>query len=346
MLELGSTSSASITQQSGSASMTGKQTTTTTSIIPVFQDLGGSYEPHWIHEVVLSGVREECGVALKLERREDLAARFSTQGGVVVATGGLGPGEEQLFRELPLQQTRRMVLLHLSDESNNHDTSIYERFGAVYRNYYRANVDQSVAYLSPEEEPHEPSHARELKAGSSADVFWMPLGYGMRLLKNPSLMTPPSSRPLLFSWSGSTSGKEDRTKMLQALADAPDVLERGYLDKFDNFNSGGKDTPSSYTAMLYNSSIIPCPRGMLALLTAWRVWSSCIVCRPREKEALSDWHSCSCWVIWYADMHGFDGCCRNSPLCTSTCVEHGRAGCISEAASASLSQLHSSTVGM
>lgn len=55
---------------------------------------------------------------------------------------------------------------------------------------------------------------------------------------------------------------------VQALREAPDVLERGFLDKFDNFNAGGKDTPSSYTAMLYNSSIIPCPRGRLALSTA------------------------------------------------------------------------------
>ena len=286
MLELGSTSSASTAQQSSSPSIIGKTSTTTNSVIPVFADLGNSYEPHWIHEVVLSGVREECGVALKLERREDLANLVGTQGGVVVATGGLGSGEEQLLRDLPLQQTQRMVLLHLSDESNNHDTSIYERFGAVYRNYYRANVDQSVSYLSSEDEDSEASHARELKAGSSADVFWMPLGYGMRLLKNPSLMSPASLRPLLFSWSGSTIGKEDRTKMLQALREAPDVLERSYLDKFDNFNSGGKDTPSSYTAMLYNSSIIPCPRGMLASPSAWRVVIQQHLASPRQRNGV------------------------------------------------------------
>lgn len=219
VLELGGTSSSAAEQQSSSSSNTGSGkpsgTSISSSIIPVFADLGGSYEPHWLHEVVLSGVREECGVSLKLERREDLAALFPTHGGVLVATGGLGPGEEQLLRELPLQQTQRMVLLHLSDESNSHNTGIYERFGAVYRNYYRSNVNQSMSYLSLEEGSSEPGHARELKAGSSANVFWMPLGYGMRLLKNPSLMTPAASRPLLFSWSGSTSGKEDRIKMLQ-----------------------------------------------------------------------------------------------------------------------------------
>ncbi len=234
--EPSSISSLSAKQQSSSSAPGSAKppSSRSSSIIPVFADLGNSYEPHWIHEVVLSGVREECGAALKLERREDLAALFPTHGGVIVATGGLGPGEEQLLRELPLQQTQRVVLLHLSDESNSHDTAIYERFGAVYRNYYRASVNQSMSYLTSEEGSSEPSHARvlrfpvssdegaqessharELKAGSSADVFWMPLGYGMRLLKNPSLMTPASSRPLLFSWSGSTSGKEDRTKMLQ-----------------------------------------------------------------------------------------------------------------------------------
>lgn len=263
VLDPRSTSGVSAEHQGSTASSGGKPIATNSvrSIIPVFADLGSSYEPHWIHEVLLSGVRAECGVALKLERREDVAALFPTHGGVMVATGGMGLGEEQLLREVPLQQTQRMVLLHLSDESYSHNTAIYERFGAVYRNYYRANVDQSVSYLGSDEGSSETSHARELQAGSSADVFWMPLGYGMNLLKNPSLMTPPSLRPLLFSWSGSTSGKEDRTAMLQALREAPDVLERGYLDRFDNFNSGGKDTPSSYTALLYNSSIIPCPRG-------------------------------------------------------------------------------------
>ena len=218
VLDPGSTSRFSADQQSSPASVSGRpvpSNSSISSIIPVFAQMASSYEPHWIHEVVLSGVGEECKVALKLERREDLAALFPNHGGVMIATGGLASGEQQLLRELPLQQTQRMVLIHLSDETNSHDTGIYERFGAVYRNYYRANVEQSISYLGSGERPEEPSHARELQAGSSADVFWMPLGYGMQLLKNPSLMTPPSLRPLLFSWSGSTLGKQDRAAMLQ-----------------------------------------------------------------------------------------------------------------------------------
>ena len=253
-------SSSSELQSSSSSALlsgkppTGSSSSSSSSIIPVFVQLASSFEPHWIHEVVLSGVREECGVALKLERREDLAELFPTHGGVIVATGGLSPGEEQLLRELPLQQTQRMVLIHLSDESESHDTAIYGRFGAVYRNYYRANVNQSMSYLTSDEASSEPSHAREmksylsseegsgeqshvreLKAGSIPDVFWMPLGYGMRLLKNLSLMTPASSRPLLFSWAGSTSGKEDRTKMLQV--GSPALLKA--------FSKGPRETPST-----------------------------------------------------------------------------------------------------
>ena len=51
----------------------------------------------------------------------------------------------------------------------------------------------------------------------STDVSWMPLGFGMNVLNNPSFMTQASSRPLLFSWSGSTAGKEDRSQMIRAL---------------------------------------------------------------------------------------------------------------------------------
>lgn len=51
----------------------------------------------------------------------------------------------------------------------------------------------------------------------STDVLWMPLGFGMNVLNNPSFMTQASSRPLLFSWSGSTVGKEDRSQMIKAL---------------------------------------------------------------------------------------------------------------------------------
>lgn len=185
-------------------------------------------------------------------------------------------------------------------------------------------------------------------------MFWFPLGYAMNVLHNPSLMTPPSSRPLLWAWTGSTigragglsvflcnwsntlqfnacnwtinacnsmtqarmgntlsenilqtskhinrstqgqhhpptkgrilrsaslkcvsscimphlplsAGKKDRLQMIEALKGAPDLMERGFLDSFEHFNLGGLATPNSYTALLYNSSIVPCPRGMPAL---------------------------------------------------------------------------------
>ena len=73
---------------------------------------------------------------------------------------GLNSREKQLF----LEETQKMVLLDLSDESDNHDVSIYDNFGAVYRNYWRDNVNQSLVYLSRDESPPEPSHSRELMA--------------------------------------------------------------------------------------------------------------------------------------------------------------------------------------
>ena len=62
-----------------------------------------------------------------------------------------------------------------------------------------------------------------------------------------------------------SAGKEDRLQMIKALKGAPDLMEKGFLDSFEHFNLGGFATPNSYTALLYNSSIIPCPRGMPAL---------------------------------------------------------------------------------
>ena len=61
-----------------------------------------------------------------------------------------------------------------------------------------------------------------------------------------------------------SAAKEDRLQMIKALKGAPDLMERGFLDSFEHFNHGGIATPNSYTALLYNSSIIPCPRGMPA----------------------------------------------------------------------------------
>jgi len=58
------------------------------SAVPVFADLTSSYEPHWLQEVVLSGVKEECGLALRLENREGLQDAAIADGGVLIATGG------------------------------------------------------------------------------------------------------------------------------------------------------------------------------------------------------------------------------------------------------------------
>ena len=52
--------------------------------------------------------------------------------------------------------------------------------------------------------------------------------------------------------------------MIKALKGAPDLMERGFLDSFEHFNQGNLATANSYTALLYSSSIIPCPRGMPA----------------------------------------------------------------------------------
>ena len=226
-----------------------------TTVLPLFADLTSSYEPHWLHEVVLSGIKEECGITLRIEDRKNLRAAASPAGGVLIALGGMDAKERQTISQLPAEQTQRMVLLHLSDECDEHDISMYDRFGTVYRNYRRDITNATLAYLASEEGAAESAHARELLSstlaqssskGSAAesvharslkgeratlssfssgedaekaanmhaltgnkatDVFWFPLGYAMNVLHNPSLMTPPSSRPLLWAWTGSTTGR-------------------------------------------------------------------------------------------------------------------------------------------
>jgi len=74
-------------------------------------------------------------------------------------------------RQLSLEQTQKMVLFDFSDESDNHDVSVYDNFGAVYRNYWRDNVNQSLVYLSRDESPPEPSHSRELMAAERYSAY-------------------------------------------------------------------------------------------------------------------------------------------------------------------------------
>jgi hypothetical protein len=225
------------------------------TVVPLFADLTSSYEAHWLHEVVLSGIKEECGITLRIEDRKNLHRAASPAGGVLIALGGMDAKERQTVSQLPAQQTQRMVLLHLSDESDGHDISMYNRFGTVYRNYRRDITNATLAYLASEEGAAESAHARELMSSSldhlsskgnaprsaharslkaewamlsssssgedaensayvhalqgekATKVFWFPLGYAMNVLHNPSLMTPPSSRPLLWAWTGSTTGR-------------------------------------------------------------------------------------------------------------------------------------------
>ena len=227
------------------------------TILPLFADLTSSYEPHWLHEVVLSGIKEECGITLRMEDRKNLHRAASPAGGVLIALGGMDAKERQTISQLPAQQTQRMMLLHLSDECDEHDISMYDRFGAVYRNYQRDITNATLAYLASEEGAAQSAHARELMSSSldhfrskgsapgsaharslsgeeatlsssssgkdaesaayvhalqkrkATKVFWFPLGYAMNVLHNPSLMTPPSSRPLLWAWTGSTAGKAE-----------------------------------------------------------------------------------------------------------------------------------------
>ena len=224
------------------------------TVLPLFADLTSAYEPHWLHEVVLSGIREECGITLRIEDRKNLHRAASPAGGVLIALGGMDAKERQIISQLPAQQTQRMMLLHLSDECDEHDISMYDQFGAVYRNYQRDITNATLAYLASEEGAAESALARELMSSSldhfrskgsapgsaharslsgeqatlsssssgkdaesaayvhalqkrkATKVFWFPLGYAMNVLHNPSLMTPPSSRPLLWAWTGSTAG--------------------------------------------------------------------------------------------------------------------------------------------
>ncbi len=73
---------------------------------------------------------------------------------------------------------------------------------------------------------------------------------------------PPASRPLLWSWAGSTHRKWERIEMVRQLSAAPGLLSRGALQELAGFKSPGMQSPMRYSDLLHRSALVPVPQGV------------------------------------------------------------------------------------
>ncbi len=159
-------------------------------------------------------------------------------------------------RQDALKASSRIGFIHLSDEYVNHDVSFYNRFAFVFRNYLRP--ESSLDYLK-----HTQSCTKYVRR--SGNVFWLPLGYGIQFHSSPMFIQPLSTRPLLFSWIGSTHGKPSRSKMLDAIKqheNATFLYGNSMIRDTHSFNNEKEMLKGmGYSAYVYMSKFIPCPEG-------------------------------------------------------------------------------------
>ena len=162
------------------------------------------YELSWLKDEVLTGTLEACGKTVQiLPRREFIHAHECLGGGgaVLVAMGAQRSHELEYIMTQPENVTRRMVVIHLSDETRSHDTTAYDRLAAVYRNYWREGLGVTYKYLLADQ-PSSAEAGEEAGSTGTSRVMWMPMGYGPNLLAHRSLVTALSAREWLFAWMG------------------------------------------------------------------------------------------------------------------------------------------------
>ena len=260
-LELGSARAIHSSGQARSQLTKQAESTCSPSVVHLYIDNSELFEWEWIFRVVLSGVAAQCTARLQIRPRAQFTGHHncSSSAAVLVARMGLTREELTYMRSQSLAVTSRIMLLHLSDEKGDSDVSGYDKFAFVYRNYLRSDVDADFTYLLP-----------GAQGGGHHDrhIFWLPLGYGYNFIHNPSLVVPTSARPLLFSWSGSLNGgKPERKDMLDALRAAPEAMDKGFIETFEEFGAAPLNTPGAYAPTILNAKLIPCPAGTVVPLS-------------------------------------------------------------------------------
>jgi hypothetical protein len=137
----------------------------------------------------------------------------------------------------------KVILIHLSDEAFNDDTTAYKYCEAVIRNY-RSDV-----------------------LAERARMFFLPLGYKTGFGRNHALK-PANARKHLWSFAGDPN-KLSRSEMLNTLAQ----VEGGFWHLTSGFNAGDCLSTADYRALMDESVVIPCPGGWSNLET-FRVYEA------------------------------------------------------------------------
>jgi hypothetical protein len=137
----------------------------------------------------------------------------------------------------------KVILIHLSDEAFNDDTTAYKYCEAVIRNY-RSDV-----------------------LAEQARMLFMPLGYktGFGGVQAPK---PARDRKHLWSFAGDPN-KLSRGEMLTTLAQ----VEGGFWHLTSGFNARDCLSTADYRALMDESVVIPCPGGWSNLET-FRVYEA------------------------------------------------------------------------
>ena len=137
----------------------------------------------------------------------------------------------------------KVILIHLSDEAFNDDTTAYKYCEAVIRNY-RSDV-----------------------LAEQARLFFLPLGYKTGFGREAA-PKPAAARKHLWSFAGDPN-KLSRGEMLNTLAQ----VEGGVWHLTSGFNAADCLSTADYRALMDDSIAVPCPGGW-SNLESFRVYEA------------------------------------------------------------------------
>ena len=231
----------------------------------------GGVEFVFFLSIILKGVPNLCSCRLDLRPRNafatDVRENRIGEVGVLHATHGVADNEIAALRDSSTMALR-VILVHLSDESEAHNVSAYKYFRKVWRNYAAVKSDRiaDMGYLSSN-----PTHSD----ASLPAVLWLPLGFSnsFQFFLEPTLSQKTSLRPLAWSWAGSSGNKPLREDFLRNTRQNETLLSLGRLHEFTDFWDKSKSlSPEEYSTLLYSSRVIPCPDGNSA--EQFRIWEA------------------------------------------------------------------------
>ena len=133
---------------------------------------------------------------------------------------------------------------------------------AVFRQYF--TTDDTLSYLVNDGTHKQPDQLK--------NVYWIPLGYG-KLRAMPEFKIPLPARNLLWTWMGSTAGKQERAEVVRILQDLEqEQSHESLLHLYDNFFGPGNKAGMEYSFTMYETKFVPLPAG--ASPEQYRLWEA------------------------------------------------------------------------